>query len=71
MKIAIPNGADRFDGNIDKHHHVICSQCGKVFDFDYDLTDLKKEVLNQTNVICQKTDITIKGICDSCIKKQK
>ncbi len=32
LKIAVPTGADRFDGTITEHHHMICTTCGKVTD---------------------------------------
>ena len=35
-RIEVPNGPDRFDGNIHPHCHFLCKECGKVLDIDVD-----------------------------------
>lgn len=31
-RVPHPRGASRFDGNVDPHHHAVCTDCGRVFD---------------------------------------
>lgn len=37
IKIDIPGGASRIDGNVEKHYHFRCEQCGRVEDVWLDL----------------------------------
>jgi Fur family peroxide stress response transcriptional regulator len=70
QKISIPEGPDRYSLIRDKHYHAICSKCGKVFDFNYDLNfnDLKNSIYTQTKVECDLENFTILGICEQCRK---
>ena len=36
QKICTGDGADRFDGQIRPHYHVICTRCHQVMDLDLD-----------------------------------
>jgi Fur family peroxide stress response transcriptional regulator len=31
-RVPHPRGATRFDGNVDPHHHAVCTACSRVFD---------------------------------------
>lgn len=68
IKISIQDGPDRFDYIKEKHNHIICLKCGKVFDYFYDLNEnkLKKDALEQTGVEIVDNTFTLKGICNDC-----
>lgn len=34
LRIPTPAGGDRFDGRCEPHYHVVCTNCGKVFDLE-------------------------------------
>ena len=72
IKITVPEGPDRFDYLHQPHHHAICEECGKVFDFEYSfpMKKLTKTIQEQTGVIVNQDGITIHGICTQCISKQ-
>ena len=38
QKICTGDGADRFDGQVRPHYHVICTRCHQVMDLDLDLS---------------------------------
>ena len=59
---------DRFDYIRDIHNHLVCTKCGKVFDFDYHFNykRIKSEVNNQVGVEVFNTGITFEGICSEC-----
>ena len=69
-KISMLVGPDRYDAVREKHNHAICTKCGKVFDFKYDLEyeKLKKMILKQTGVEISEKGIALEGICNSCKK---
>ncbi|GBF34759.1 ferric uptake regulation protein FUR [Desulfocucumis palustris] len=50
-----------------RHHHLICSRCGKVIEVDRDLTGTLESVLNQEHKF--KTGnhhLNIFGLCEGC-----
>lgn len=69
-QIAISNGPDRYDyiNGREKHGHVVCSKCGKMYDFsyDFDIDKIRGSIFEQTRVRISKDGIVIKGICNSC-----
>ena len=36
LRIPTPDGGDRFDGRCEPHYHVVCTNCGNVFDLEMD-----------------------------------
>ena len=70
-RIPMQLGPDRYDYKHVSHNHIICTKCGKVFDFVYDfkLEKLKSSILEQTGIEILGDGIALEGICDSCKKK--
>jgi len=68
LKITTSMGPDRFDYIFENHHHAICEECGKVFDFTYDFQkeDFKSILKNQTGLTSDVDSITLYGICERC-----
>lgn len=75
QQIAVSKGPDRYDYKKDRreHEHVVCSCCGKVYDFYYnfDRESLKKSIEEQTGVEIPDDGMTIKGICNSCKNRKE
>ncbi len=70
-KIEGLDGSVHFDHNLSKHYHFICTKCNKVYDVPYDVApDLADKVLSQTGLIIESYDISFKGICPECHKKE-
>ena len=71
-QLSIPNGPARYDytKNREKHGHILCTKCGKLYDFcyDFDFEQVKKSVYAQTSVEISEDGVMMKGICDSCKK---
>jgi Fur family peroxide stress response transcriptional regulator len=38
LRIVAPEGGDRFDFRLDKHEHMLCEKCGRVFDIKADIS---------------------------------
>ena len=53
-QISVSNGPDRYDyiEERKKHGHVICTKCGRLYDFNYDLDieKVKQNIFSQTGV---------------------
>lgn len=69
LKIQMPNGADRFDARTEEHYHIICKECGQVFDLSCETKDLKEKIFQQTGVWCTKFNLLAEGICKNCKSK--
>lgn len=67
-KIAISDSPDRYDYIKQKHNHIICIRCGKVFDYYFSLDEemLKQDTLSQTSVEIVDNTFTLNGICNEC-----
>jgi len=65
-KLEINGGVMRFDGDVSKHYHLNCVQCGKVFDIPEDEVSIQfsSDTVNGFHVI----DYTLNfvGLCDKC-----
>ena len=67
--IKVPT-ADRYDFRTDRHYHMICSQCGKVYDapVEYiEANDRAAEVGTGFKIECHNT--VFEGVCSDCQKK--
>jgi len=67
--VEIFGGAKRFDPNVTIHHHLHCTQCGKVFDFysrAYDNLKVPEELHAQFQVTSKR--VVLKGVCKKCRK---
>ncbi len=67
-KIEVSGTQKRFDGNVDRHHHLRCRACGKVMDFSYHkLVEAEKvleEVLRENAL--ENFRLEFVGVCDKC-----
>ena len=68
-KITTPDGGDRFDGRTDSHYHVICRDCGNVFDLELD--DSFDQFIDKTagekfDGVIESHNILFYGKCADC-----
>ena len=69
-KVLVPNGPDRFDFRIQPHEHMLCTQCGKVFDINIDIMDdVSKKALTDCEFYVTDCSVTIYGLCSNCKHK--
>ena len=57
----------RFEAEMSPHHHVICNQCGKITDFEYQDLDesIVSEKVSDWGKI-NRMNITLYGLCKDC-----
>ncbi|NLK35881.1 MAG: transcriptional repressor [Gracilibacteraceae bacterium] len=66
-KVAMPNGADRFDHICHDHYHARCVKFGRVFDVEMDfIKDLEKNIKDTHGFEITGHDIFFKGTCLGC-----
>lgn len=69
-RVEIPGGADCFDFTLEKHYHIRCIGCGKVFDVDMDeIKTLDSFIHDRHGMKFLDYDIVFKGICKDCQNK--
>lgn len=67
--VEIFGGAKRFDPNLSSHHHLHCTKCGKIIDFEhqeYENISIPVHISAQFRVISKR--VVLKGICSSCFE---
>lgn len=70
-EIPLPEGASRFDGNEEKHHHFICQNCGKIIDLKEKMDqEIKQKYARQIPGKIIELRLNFWGICRSCSQKQ-
>lgn len=68
-RIHHPGSAGRFDGKTHRHHHLICTRCGKVWDLEDSRLDrlcLPEGKVQDFEV--QDFSVHISGLCADCRK---
>lgn len=57
----------RVDGNIEPHHHLVCSRCKAVQDIDQDLVDLKRLFRKLPKGFdLSRPVVEVFGLCQTC-----
>ncbi|MGB2689278.1 MAG: transcriptional repressor [Desulfobacterales bacterium] len=69
LELGFADGSNRYDGNKPyPHPHVICIQCHKIIDPDLaGLTDMTKEVADETGFEILTHRLDFFGICSNCM----
>lgn len=66
-KISNPDSKARFDGDMQRHHHLTCMKCGTVFDLhDKALNNLQTSPDIETAFEILDYSITFTGLCSKC-----
>lgn len=70
LELGFADGSNRYDGNNPyPHPHVICIRCNKIIDPDLaSLTDMAKEVADETGFEILTHRLDFFGICGDCKK---
>jgi Fur family peroxide stress response transcriptional regulator len=62
----------RFDANLSRHHHFVCTQCGLTRDFysdELDSLELPESLLSIGQA--EKIQVEVKGLCLECATDEK
>ncbi len=62
----------KYEFGLKEHHdHLICTQCGKLIEFQDDVIEKRQEeIARKFNFKMTDHTMNIRGICESCQKKQ-
>jgi Fe2+ or Zn2+ uptake regulation protein len=60
----------RYDGETSRHDHAVCSDCGKLVDFDLPGTvELVRSAARASHFKAESVHLTLIGICPECRSK--
>lgn len=75
-KVTFDDGFARYElngeetGSGRRHHHAICTQCGKVYSLETDLLDtLEKQVFESLGFEVTDHEVKLYGLCSACRRK--
>ena len=75
-KVTFDDGFARYElngeetGSGHRHHHAICTQCGKVYSLETDLLDtLEKQVFESLGSEVTDHEVKLYGLCSACRRK--
>jgi len=67
-----PRERTRFDANLRRHHHFVCSRCGLTRDFySEELHELKVPQSVKTIGHVEATQVEVRGVCRGCARRKK
>jgi len=65
--VEVFGGAKRFDPNVASHHHLHCTQCGEITDFEhraYDDLNVPDDIRRNFKVMSKR--VVLRGVCNAC-----
>ena len=70
-EITFGNSASRYDRETGRHDHAVCTECGRLTDFDLDETSaLLKLAARRSKFKPQSVHLTLYGLCPDCGAKR-
>ena len=67
LRVKLSDGADRYDFNVQKHYHMRCKNCGKVYDAPISYYEnLEKQLKDSYNFTIESHIIEFIGVCADC-----
>jgi len=61
--LELGTGAARFDPNVDAHHHLVCTRCGKVRDVYVEPVTVPASA---AGFAVDSAEVVFRGLCDDC-----
>lgn len=65
QQLDLGTGSTRFDPNVEGHHHLVCTRCGKVRDL-YLTSRLRVRADQLGGFTVSTTEVVFRGLCGDC-----
>jgi len=66
-EISFGDSASRYDGITERHDHAICTNCGKLVDFELtEAADLMRAAARKSRFKPETVYLTLMGLCPDC-----
>lgn len=65
-QLDLGTGAARFDPNVDVHHHLVCTGCGRVRDLYADYSAISVPAGAGGGFAVGEAEVVFRGLCEAC-----
>jgi Fe2+ or Zn2+ uptake regulation protein len=66
-EVPCSDGASRYDGNVEPHHHFNCESCGQILDVELPTPrGLRKRLAGSHGLHARRVRISFFGLCATC-----
>lgn len=66
------SAADRYDCRTDRHYHLLCTDCGNVFDAPMDYhSEYDEQITKETGFQISRHRMVFEGLCPECRLKKE
>ncbi len=70
-EVSFGSDAARYDRNLTRHDHAICSKCGKLVDLDLSIpSTLIKQAAEHSRFKPESIEFTLRGLCPECTRSE-
>lgn len=66
QSLDLGTGSVRFDPNVDPHHHLVCTGCGKVRDLYADFGAVEVPPSRRQGFSLNSAEVVFRGLCAAC-----
>jgi Fur family transcriptional regulator, peroxide stress response regulator len=71
QEVSVLSATKRYDANMEKHHHLVCTRCKRVVDFEDARLDAAWPAAGLYGFRPQSISVQILGLCASCGKRKR
>lgn len=69
--VEIDSDSRRYDANMNRHHHLVCTKCRKVIDFYDENLDHLKVSRATHGFVAQTVSVKVLGLCAACTSPRR
>ena len=69
-EVHVSGDSKRYDANLDKHHHLVCTRCKKVHDLYNEQFDTIAPPKRLSGFVAQSISVQVFGLCAACAQKE-
>lgn len=71
-EIKFGDSASRYDRETERHDHAICTQCGRLTDFELpEAAGLMRAAARKSRFKPESVQVTLRGLCPNCCERSK
>jgi Fur family peroxide stress response transcriptional regulator len=70
-EVDVAGDAKRYDANLDRHHHMICTGCRRVTDFSDESLDAAAPSKRFAGFVARTVSVQVFGLCTACARKNR
>jgi len=68
-RVSVAGDRKRYDANVDRHHHLVCTRCSKVVDHYDEAFDAVPPPRRLDGFVAHAVTVQVLGLCAACAKR--